>query len=88
MAKHFEDIWQAAEQVAIKEKRDASLRYISIKNVIDRLENKQLIEYWKENLGELLFEIAGLAEYMNVNVADLLNSETEARKSQLLDPEE
>jgi len=89
--KHFEDIWNAAEDIAAQEELGNLQRYEVVAKMmvaLDKCSSNGNSEGTHDALGEILFQLCALTRSYNANSALALKMAIEKHKQELLDPDD
>jgi hypothetical protein len=85
---HFEDIWNAAEQLGEQREDAAEIALSQLRATVDKLQSvDNLSSRQAELIGEALFDLCQITRHFNINSAAALRWAIENRKAELLDPE-
>ncbi len=85
---HFEDIWNESEHISRTLGNSKPLVNIEwCKTLLDHLETETVPIKQAELVGEILFEICGITDKLNINSAAALKYAAEQIKAKSLDPD-
>ena len=89
MTSHFEDFWNEAEVIGRNYNNTVPQHIESIKHALDKLTGEVKLPQEQAILvGQIIFDLCGITDKLNINSAASLKLISENKKAALLDPDD